>query len=115
MLFRSLFVLYFLFIVYFSFILIDFLFCLCVVLCIHFLFSVLIARSQAELRAKINELTQKFGLSSTEMERSVRETVVQEMAAEKLREIAAMQKMVTFDAFSSLFVVLIFVLFHNLS
>lgn len=60
----------------------------------HPVSSVLIARGQSELSAKINELTMKFGASTTDMEKSVRETMMQEMAAEKIRDIAAMQKKV---------------------
>ena len=53
------------------------------------------ARAQSELRSKICELTEKFSASAMDMERSVRETVMQETAAERIREIAAMQKKVS--------------------
>lgn len=52
------------------------------------------ARAQSELRSKISELTEKFSASAMDMERSVRETVMQETAAERIREIGAMQKKV---------------------
>ena len=46
------------------------------------------------MRSKISELTEKFSASAIDMERSVTETVMQETAAERIREIGAMQKKV---------------------
>jgi hypothetical protein len=57
--------------------------------------SALISRTQSELRSRINEVQEKYDAASIEMEQSVRETIMQEKAAEKIRDTAAMQRKVS--------------------
>ena len=54
----------------------------------------MLANCQSELRAKIVEFTDKFTASTGAIESSVRETIIQEAAADRIREIAAVQKKV---------------------
>ena len=62
------------------------------VLCVTYI--VMLARCQSELRAKLAEFTEKFTASTGSMESSIRETIIQEAAADRIREIAAVQKKV---------------------
>jgi hypothetical protein len=54
----------------------------------------MLVRFQSELRAKMAEFTDKFSASTGAMESSIRETIFQEAAADRIREIAAVQKKV---------------------
>lgn len=56
--------------------------------------TVMLVRFQSELRAKMAEFTDKFSASTGAMESSLRETIIQEAAADRIREIAAVQKKV---------------------
>lgn len=57
--------------------------------------SALISRTTSELRTRINEVQEKYNAAAIEMEQSVRETLMQERAAEKIRDTAAMQRKVS--------------------
>ena len=57
-------------------------------------YLVMLARCQSELRAKLAEFTEKFTASTGSIESSIRETIIQEAAADRIREIAAVQKKV---------------------
>jgi hypothetical protein len=52
----------------------------------------LLARAQSEQRLRITELTQRFGVSLQDMEINIRETIRQEITAEKIQEMARVQK-----------------------
>ena len=54
----------------------------------------MIAQAQTELKATVQKLTTKFDISVTDTEKSVREAIMQEMAAEKLKEISVLLKKV---------------------
>lgn len=54
----------------------------------------MLARCQSELRAKLAEFTEKFTASMGSIESSLRETIIQEATADRIREIAAVQKKV---------------------
>ena len=54
----------------------------------------MIAQAQTELKATIKKLTMKFDISATDTEKSVRETMMQEMAADKLKETSVLLKKV---------------------
>ena len=56
--------------------------------------SAMIAQAQTELKATVQKLTTKFDISVTDTEKSVREAIMQEMAAEKLKEISVLLKKV---------------------
>ena len=59
----------------------------------------MIAQAQTELKATIKKLTMKFDISANDTEKSVRETMMQEMAADKSKEISVLLKKVYHESF----------------